>query len=558
MDRSIQYANDSQEGGVIDIETVVTSQKEGFGLRDDYNSNLERYTCVECGQRLIVAHSSLEKVYFRHLPNSEDCILKDSSIDPDILFGLRTVAFAREGARHIFLKNRIGEVLKSTEGIDPESIDIDSKFIFGSGGAKRRPDVFCEFQGLKIAFEIQISYLPLHYIKHRYAFYRKNGIFLIWIIDFDNNPKDLDTFQRDIKYIWEHQNLYRINDAQDKNLKLACHYKQPFIHENKEVREKWTVKEVLLDDLKFSQDDYSCYYMHNKNETVLAENQLKQFKAKIALDKLEQEIAAKRIARSLEVRSLLEKIKKWRKLDYSFYKIINEVNGLSYDCVELMNKEINLDRFSGGVPLLLVFIKEYKPLNSDDKVTVVEFLLSCLELKFDVKATDSEGNGVIQYLYNNPALSRYLYRLTPHLFQRGYKVTENDRVYLIDLLGKEGQVLYYELSYYSACDTAEEIKLMQFMLRFFLFVQSAKEMEIIGSNVKSWVAYIVPILSRYTELWTYIKLVLERTSLGAELQRVDKKGTINRKKTEFSLGEIECDEEKHNLICKIYPEIFMY
>ncbi|OJX49787.1 MAG: hypothetical protein BGO88_08505 [Flavobacterium sp. 38-13] len=555
-ERAIVYAFDTVECKNIDLEKSIGSQKEGFDLRDVYNSNTSRFICVECGQKLIAAHSSRDNVYFRHLPNSEDCLLKDG-LDVGLFNSYREVAFACESPRHKELKQKIGELLKLEQEIDRTSIDIDSKFILTPAGQKRRPDVYCEYKGLRIAFEIQLSYLPLHYIKHRYEFYRDNGIYLIWIIDFLNSPKAISTFQRDIKYVWDHQNLFRLDESQKTAFQIDCHFKQPYIHlDDEAVYDKWNQKLIRFGELKFDSSDYSCYYLHHGKEH-------KDFVYKLSLIKEEkrqgEEEERKKLRKDFatkEISELIEKISRYRKNDYNFYSVAKEVDNLGWDSIVELNKIVDLNKKSNNIPLLLVYIKEYKSLDNGRGMTIVEFLLSCLNFKFDISANDLEGNGIIQYLYKNTSLDRSLYKLKPLIFERKYKLKLTDKEFLIHLHGKRGEMEYCELSYYAACDSMYEREIVRRMLGFLFFVESAKRMEILGSNVKSWVQYTVFILSRYKTLWKYIKQVLTKTGLGAELQRVDSKGTIKRKVVEFGLETVDCEDGSGNVLFKIHPDIF--
>ncbi|RKO68412.1 hypothetical protein D7322_27430 [Sphingobacterium puteale] len=558
MDRAIVYAFDNEESKVVDANEVICTQKEGFGVRLDYNLERSRFSCVECEQKLVVAHSGKDNVYFRHMPNSDNCILKDSKFKVDLFSCYRDMAYAREGDRHKDLKHKIGEFLKLEVGVDNSSIDVDSTFIRGKNGDKRRPDVYCEYEGKKIAFEIQISYLPLHYIQHRYDFYKANGIYLIWILDFRNSPKDLHTFQRDIKYIWKHQNLFMLDESQDLNLRLDCHFKQPFIFNNNEVHEKWINRDARLSDLNFNDEDYSCYFLHYEVEHTTFTKMLCAIKEEAKRKHEEEKAKARKALVKEEVTDLLNKISRYRKLDYNFYSLAQQVNGLEDDSIEELNGRVDLNRRTkDGTPLFLIYIEEYRNLNDDYGMTVAEFLLSCDNFKFDINARDKDGNGIIQYLLKNVDLERSFYKVKNYLFDRSYKLQPSDEKFLVDRDGKGGLKDYLELTYLSVCFTSEEREIVRKMLRFLWFVESAQRMEIIGANFKSWVQYTVSILSNYKEYLSFIKDVLNNTGLGKELNRVDKKGTVRKKIKEYSESFERSDNEIFNVLVKAYPEIFI-
>lgn len=551
-ERTISYAYDNVIGSTIDINCSISSHKDGFALRDDYNSNTERFSCKE-QQKLVVSHSTRDNVYFRHLPNSGYCILKDNDLSDDVLKGYKDNAFARETPRHKELKNRIGQLLHFQEGVEIASIDIDSKFII-RGDQKRRPDVFCLFEGKNIAFEIQLSYLPQHYIKHRYEFYRKHGIYLIWIID-TSGPLELKTFERDLKYIWPHQNLFRLDESNHSSLKMVCHFKQPFIFENVEVRHKWSERSISLSELTFEESDFSSFYVDYafaclKINQMLAAIQQQQRKEAAKEIKLVRDEENYRV-----ITNMLADVKKFLKLDYNFYRLIQEFNNLDFTEVEVLNCKVNLGNTINGIPLFLHYIKEYIPRDDRFKDTIADLLLGCRNFKFDINLRDETGKGIIEYVYLNNHLQKYRYRLLPFIFNRGYILHEGDRNFLTATL-QNGENEYFKLRCFFCCENETEITAVKNNISYFLFIESAKQKRIIDSNLKHWVQYMVPIMSRYKEYWSFTKVVISKTDLGKELETRDKKGTIKKKIVEFNLDHTPQNEDIVNPLMKLYPEIF--
>jgi competence CoiA-like predicted nuclease len=554
IDRKINYAKDKLTEGFIDLGTV-NSKKEGFVIRNNYNTDTSRYICKECDQQLVVANSANDNIYFRHHPYSEYCILKDSDISEEILKSYREVAISRESPRHKELKNKIGKLLYKQDLVDLESIDVDSKFLV-RGNKKRRPDVFCRSAGKDIAFEIQLSSLPLHYIMHRYDFYKKNDIYLFWILDFSNSPRSLDNFQRDIKYIWSHQNLFILDESRASELYLICHYKESYIFNNESIRDKWKEKSISFHDLKFNNDNYSCYYNHFEDEKQIIEAELSKIKTQIKKEEREKEQKSKEREEGRKVSSLLQDLKQSRERDSNLYYLKLRIISLNHDEVIDLNKKVDLDKKLSGVPTFLKYIHDYKPKNNERKVTIVEILLSCQNFEFDINLKDDQGNGVLKYLYNNPYLDKYHYLLKPQIFERKYKLDVSDKDFFLSGKQTDGETQYLELSYYQFCDSTEEMKQIRHLLRYFLFIESAIQMRIIGSNLKNWVQYIVPIMSNFKHYWKYTVIVLNKTPLGRKLQEVDKKGTIKRKIKHFNLQTESEDENIGNILFKIYPEIF--
>lgn len=559
MDRAIKMVYDHLEGRRIDLGKAFISQSAGFELRKSYSMDFSRYTCMVCGQALIPLPSKNKNIYFRHYPNSDDCVLKIIDLKEEVIDGYRQTAFYGESPRHKELKNKIGALLRFQEGVELDTIIIDENYIKGEKGEKgkrRMPDVYCIYNNKKIAFEIQLSNLSFHYILHRQEFYKKNGIYLIWIIDLKSSPRILRSFHLDIKYIWSHQNLFRLNESDMSNLFLDCHYKEPFIVDNKDVHQKWMDKKICLSDLIFNEEDYSCYYLNYEEEQLKKITELSTIKWKMVEEKILLETESRKREVDKKVDAILKKIKKYREDDYGFNSIFKEVNNFDLDLIIAFNNKINLNNLNKeGVPYFLKYISDYKPQKADSWMTIVEFLINCLSIKFDINLKDRQGKGIIQYLYGNQFLRSDLYKSKIYLFERNYQLTQNDEKYISSLYGITE---FLELSYYAACDTLEERKSVSKILGFLYFVESCKRVERINSNVNSWVTYLNNIMAGYKDLWKYIIIVLKKTEIGKIVKEKDKKkGTILKKIKEYDLKESSCSIETYSALVKIYPEIFL-
>ncbi|MCC9043892.1 competence protein CoiA [Myroides sp. M-43] len=557
QERSIDYVYDNVEKKIIDLNSIIKSQKDGFEIRDQYNSNTIRFSCIECKQKLVCSNSKRDTVYFRHNKNSEYCILMDSEVESniDLLNSYKLNAYNRESPRHKELKNKLGQLLIKEPGVDIGSIDIDSKFIFGIGG-KRRPDVYCEYKGLKLAFEIQLSSLPLHYIKHRYYFYKSNGIYLIWIIDLKSLPVDLDNYIRDIKHVWSDHNLFSIADHENEKLVFTCNYKQAFIYNNKEVHSKWMKKDISLSDLSFNRTEYYCLYYLFNTELNIKKLELVQIKQNIEDQKEEEDRKIRKKEAEDRMKNLLGKVRTYRNKGWNFYGIKKEVDGFNYLEVELLNSSVNWNMNIEGIPLILYYIREYEfgEEERESSMNIVEFLLTTMNFNFDINVKDKLGNGVMDYLYANDYLLKRLYKVEKFIFYRGYQPTEQDKDLLVSKVGKFWDSKYLEWMYYSNFRRLEELDKVRNILSFLLFVESAKRMQIIGKNLKNWVQYLILVLNQNKNLHQYFVYVLIKTKLGVELEKVDKKKTIANRLN--SLINEENDSTYYNILFKVHPDIF--
>lgn len=202
-DRSIKIAFDKTSGEILDADEVFDIAKDAFEIRKKYHEKNLILSCCECEQDLMVSGSKYDRLHFKHKPGHSYCILADGKLSPHDHEKLTAILKAKESDRHKELKNKIGELLKNVSGVDVSTIQIDNKFII-KGNEKRKPDVYCKFQGKELVFEIQLSDLSLGYILSRYDFYKKYGMYLIWILDnFDIHNQG--TLERDIKYLTKYE-----------------------------------------------------------------------------------------------------------------------------------------------------------------------------------------------------------------------------------------------------------------------------------------------------------------------------------------------------------------
>lgn len=181
-ERSIKIAFDKASGEILEADEVFDETKNAFELRRQYQKKDLLLSCCECEQDLMVSGSKFDRLHFKHKSGHDYCILSDGQLSPEEHEKFTEILKSKESDRHKELKNKIGLLLQEVEGINKNSIAIDNRFII-RGIEKRRPDVYCKYQGKELVFEIQLSDLSLGYILSRYEFYKKHGMYLIWILD---------------------------------------------------------------------------------------------------------------------------------------------------------------------------------------------------------------------------------------------------------------------------------------------------------------------------------------------------------------------------------------
>lgn len=268
FERTIKVAFDKISGEILEANEVFETAKSGFEVRKQFHKDEVELYCCECTQKLNVSTSKNDRLHFKHQPKAKYCFLKDSKFSPKETDELTRIYKSKESDRHKELKNKIAQRISKIKGVS--AINVDDKFIINDN-EKRKPDVFCEYKGKKLVFEIQLSDLSLRYIISRYEFYKRNGMYLIWILD-NFDVQGQNQTERDIKYLTEYQNFFKL-DENTNDFRLLCTYKFPFLVENNKLLTKWIEKSISLSQLKFDKELYQAYFFDFKKKLELKEKE---------------------------------------------------------------------------------------------------------------------------------------------------------------------------------------------------------------------------------------------------------------------------------------------
>lgn len=559
--RSITSAKDTETGLTVQAHELFRSQKSGFAARKDYHSGDKSYSCLECGQRLVIVPSSRDRLFFRHLPNSDFCELKDTNLSDELREDQYRVLYDRESDKHKDIKHRIAVALSKTQGVEVSSIIEDTEFII-KGNERRRPDVYCRYLGKEVVFEIQLSQLSLSYILRRYSFYKTHGIYLFWILDIEN-PSVQTQMERDIKYLFSHQNLFSLDDASGDSLTLSCAYKACYIFNNNSVREKWLRKSVQLNQLSFDQIMMQAYYLDYEQEKQKTEEELIKFLEEQKRKHEEQERTVKLRLSEDKIAKIIADIKDLKNKDYSIFNLYAQFEHMDKEEIELLNNKLALNRNrENTLPPMMSYIKNYirrNPHYLDSRISIVEFLLTENRILIDVNAKDGNGRGCLQELYENHNLDIWMYRLIPALFLRGYRLTDHDREYFKDRSNsneREAETTLLKLNFYNNLSDHHLIPLISKHFTYLVFIESALKKKMIGTGLKNWVQFVVRIQGGYKGFWYYTKLALKKYDTWDHIVGLDKKGTFLRKIKEFGLESVETDRSIDPLLRDLYPELF--
>ena len=529
-DRSIKIAFDKVSGEILDADEVFDIAKDAFEIRRKYHEKNLILSCCECEQDLMVSGSKYDRLHFKHKPGHSYCILADGGLSPQEHEKFSDILKSKESERHKELKNKIGELLKTVSGVDINSIAIDNKFIIKEN-EKRRPDVYCKFQDKEFVFEIQLSDLSLGYILSRYEFYKKYGIYLIWILDnFDIHNQG--TLERDIKYLTKYENFFKL-DEKAETLQLECEYKFPFLTDDNKLLTKWLKKSVSLSELKFDSEIFQIYYYNFGDKKTKTE--ILQRKKIEEIKEAERKIIETRKLENAEAKAknIIADIAEFRrKKIQNFSYIIDELDEFDEFEINILNTVLNLkSKKVDNRPPIIKWIDEAK----QDDVAFLEFILSYDKIELDINSEAENGRTALQAILSNANI----YNTLPikALFKAGYKLTNNDN-FVLSKLEEDNKELSADIQIYRFCNRLTDRTLVSDVFSYFrllFIIESARQNEMIIYNFTGnrWISFANNAIQYYSEYWEYIELAFKRYGLWDKLIQLDKNGTFQKKVEAF-------------------------
>lgn len=541
-ERSIRIAFDKISGEVLEADEVFKSAKPGFEIRKQFHTDELDLFCCECHQELGVSTSKYDRLHFKHHKKADYCILKDEHLSPADVEAFTRILKAKESQRHKELKHKIAERISKIEGIEIDSIAIDNKYIIRDS-EKRRPDVYCKYRGKELVFEIQLSQLSLRYILSRYEFYRKHGIYLVWILD-NFDVRDQSQLERDIKYLTNYQNFFKL-DEQVEEFKLSCEYKFPFLTSDHRVLTKWLTRSVHLDEINFDETEYQIYFF-DFTQRLQDQQVLQKIKAEEQREaerkRLEQIREDERIKEAALRKSQIEgkclqvinEIKRLRSFNSQNFSTVRELLfELDEEELESLNSRLNLNAMNkNGEPVFFKWLNSARA----EEVAFLDFILRCSWIEFDVNLKDANGGSAFQQIINNASIASSKYTTLKALFTRDYIFTNEDEAYLKAL--KNDHETESEILVYSLCSSLQRKHLTEQLFshaKLICILYSARENKIIGFRYKptEWIAFANNAVEYYKEYWEYIELTFKHYGLWETLIKADRKGTFQKKVAEF-------------------------
>ncbi len=549
FERSIKVAFDKISGEILQADEVFDGAKNAFATRKQFHKDEVELYCCECEQKLNVSGSKYDRLHFKHGQNSEPCLLKDNKLSPEETKQLTRIYQSKESVRHKQLKNEIGQKLSQIEGV--QSIQIDDKFII-DGKERRKPDVYCQYFDKKLVFEIQLSDLSLRYIINRHDFYKRNKMYLIWVLD-NFDPRGQSQTERDIKYLTEHQNFFRL-DEKTEEFKLICTYKYPFLTDENRLLSKWLEKSIRLNQVKFSSSLFQIFYFNYGQGLKLREReQEKREREQEEAERRQREIERRERAEQ-KVNWVLDQLReRWIKQSVNFDHIQEELRGMSSYQISVL-KDSPAFKPKNGQPRIHHWFSNAQR----DHFQFLGFMLECQYLNFDVNELSKTNTSLLSTLFDNESV-KYKMWLTRKILKRGYVFKKEDEA-LITQLNYDNKTFRYTLI---LCYSANQLSNKSLVEKLFehgtlvCIIESARRKKIVGFKWKpdQWIAFANNAIHAYKEYWDYIEIAFRHFGIWDLLISLDKKGSFRKKLDQYystlPKQNFDCDR----LFRELYPEL---
>lgn len=222
-----------------------------MSLRQSIAEGAPRLVCPMCGVPVyLVSLKESRRFFFRHELEDGRCPAHTRGALSEDEINARKYNGAKESRAHIRMKAIVEESLRCYPRFS--NILIEAVWKGQDRASWRKPDVQATYNGIPVAFEIQLSTTFLRVIAERRAFYLQEGGLLVWI--FKSFKEDSARLTQDDIFYSNNRNLFLATEdtlnasrAAGK-LVLDCHWAVPFLEGGK-VRSRWSGRFVAFDEL---------------------------------------------------------------------------------------------------------------------------------------------------------------------------------------------------------------------------------------------------------------------------------------------------------------------
>jgi len=236
---------------------MLRAEVEAALIRDD-----PVLLCSACLKEVKVRASRLRRFFFRHIDESGDCEYKTGGMQSQSKILAIKYHGLKEGPDHRRIKSIVVESLTADTSFSCVKTEKNWRSLWDPS-AFRRPDVQAVRDGLRIAFEIQLSTTFIDVIAARRAYYLAQGGLLFWVFK-GLNQQDRKLTIDDV-FIPNNHNLFVADDEtlrlsrESGKLTLRCHYREPTLRDG-EVVEIWHEQLVMIDQLTLDVPNQRAFF----------------------------------------------------------------------------------------------------------------------------------------------------------------------------------------------------------------------------------------------------------------------------------------------------------
>lgn len=219
--------------------------------------------CAACHQPVKPRMSKDKRRFFWHFRKNSQCPYQGKSGPSQRILDAMRYNGQKEGAEHRRIKDLLVHSIEADQSFNSDTITVERRWWGVTDESKwRKPDISAERQGVRIAFEVQLSSTYLSVMRERHMFYLQNGGLLFWI--FSGRTTMQRQMQDDIFY-WNNSNLFVADDetrrlsTEKRELILRCHYLQPQL----KGPEHWQERMVRFSELTLDLVQQRAFYFDN-------------------------------------------------------------------------------------------------------------------------------------------------------------------------------------------------------------------------------------------------------------------------------------------------------
>lgn len=271
--QTVKLAIDCETGEVLQAQSLLTMTEAEFSdlrretlsarnARRKGDDKAVRFICAICKHPLFFSrrNEGAKNRWYVHDGKSENCPWHEGNrLTPDQTKAL-IYRGQQEGAAHRHMKQFIAHWLGNDPAVSQVSQE-QTTFSEVVKGEWRRPDVKCMYRGIPLVFEIQLSYTFLSDVIARDDFYRREGIFIIWVF----SRFDMSRAAVMDEVFFNRRNLFVLDkDAANETIErevltFTGHHQVPQFRGNL-VQDVWTNRLIGLGDVAFPEDTLRPYF----------------------------------------------------------------------------------------------------------------------------------------------------------------------------------------------------------------------------------------------------------------------------------------------------------